>query len=143
MVLIITLIVAIIFLIATGAIVYYVEFDSEINWKSENILKDGLVKELLERVTNDSVSELTISDEKIKAGRFEIRKNYAVFWFPYYVYRCALPYDERIKTGDYGWDENVGYVARFSSAWRLIKALHKSKSVNKELTQREKLNLNK
>lgn len=142
MALIITLIVAIIFLIATGAIVYYVEFDSEINWKSENILKDGLVKELLERVTNDSVSELTISDEKIKAGRFEIRKNYAVFWFPYYVYRCALPYNER-TTDINTWDERVGYVVRFSRDWRLIKALHKSKSVNKELTQRQKLNLNK
>lgn len=142
MALIITLIVAIIFLIATGAIVYYVEFDSEINWKSENILKDGLVKELLERVTNDSVSELAISDEKIKAGRFEIRKNYAVFWFPYYVYRCALPYNER-TTDINTWDERVGYVVRFSSDWRLIKALHKSKSVNKELTQRQKLNLNK
>ena len=119
MALIITLIVAIIFLIATGAIVYFVEFDSEINWKSENILKDGLVKELLERVTNDSVSELTISDEKIKAGRFEIRKNYAVFWFPYYVYRCALPYNER-TTDINTWDERVGYVVRFSSDWRLI-----------------------
>jgi hypothetical protein len=142
MALIITLIVAIIFLIATGAIVYFVEFDSEINWKSENILKDGLVKELLERATNDPTTELTVSDEKIKAGRFEIRKNYAVFWFPYYVYRCALPYKERTDN-DNTWDERVGYVARFSSDWRLIKALHKSKSVNKELTQREKLNLNK
>jgi hypothetical protein len=142
MALIITLIVAIIFLVATGAIVYYVEFDSEMGCKSEDILKDGLVKELLERVTNDSVSELTISDEQIKAGRFEIRKNYAVFWFPYYVYRCALPYNERTADNN-TWDETVGYVVRFSSDWRLIKALHKSKSVNKELTQRQKLNLNK
>lgn len=142
MALIITLIVAIIFLIATGAIVYFVEFDSEINWKSENILKDGLVKELIERAISDPTTELTVSDEKIKAGRFEIRKNYAVFWFPYYVYRCALPYNERTADNN-TWDETVGYVVRFSSDWRLIKALHKSKSVNKELTQRQKLNLNK
>ena len=37
MALIITLIVAIIFLVVTGAILYYVEVDSEINWKLENI----------------------------------------------------------------------------------------------------------
>jgi hypothetical protein len=142
MALIITLIVAIIFLIATGAIVYFVEFDSEMGCKSEDILKDGLVNELLHKATNNPMTEFEISNGKIKAGRFEIRKNYAVFWFPYYVHRCALPYKERTDNAN-TWDERVGYVVRFSSDWRLIKALHKSKSVNKELTQREKLNLNK
>lgn len=140
--LIITLVILTVLTIIGGTILYFVEFDTEMSCKSESILKDGLVNELLHKATNNPMTEFEISNGKIKAGRFEIRKNYSVFWFPYYVYRCALPYNERTSNDD-TWDETVGYVVRFSSDWRLIKALHKSKSVNKELTQREKLNLNK
>lgn len=141
--LIIALIVGTVLLVIVGVGLYFVEFETEMNCKSEYVLKDGLVNELLHKATNNPLTEFEISNEKIKAGRFEIRKNYFVFWFPYCVHRCALPYSERTNNDDSIWGENIGYVTRFSSDWRLIKALHKSKSVNKELTQREKLNLNK
>ena len=119
---------------------YFMQYDIELDSKPERILKDGLVKELIERTINGP-STYTVEENKITVGRFEIRENNGIFWFPYYVYRTALPYTERRTVGD--WDEEVGYVRWLSKDWKLINDLLKKNKKSIEQKQRQKLNLEK
>ena len=124
-----------------GIISYYFQYGSELNSNPEEIIKDGLVKELIERTVNDPSIPFIIGDDEIVVGRFEIRKNDDVFWFPYYIYRTALPYHERRTNED--WDKRIGYVRWLSKDWKLIKDLLKKNKQPVEQKQRQKLNLDK
>lgn len=136
--LIIGLLIAVLFFSITS---YYFQYSIELNSKPEQILKDGLVKELITKVV-DSAIPLEINEDEIKAGRFTIKKSHSgSFWFPYFVYREALPYGQRKSVGD--WDENIGYVRWLSKDWKLIKELTKKNTKSVEQKQRQKLNLNK
>lgn len=136
--LIIGLLIAVLFFSITS---YYFQYSIELNSKPEQILKDGLVKELITKVV-DSAIPLEINEDEIKAGRFTIKKSHSgAFWFPYFVYREALPYGQRKSVGD--WDENIGYVRWLSKDWKLIKELTKKSTKSVEQKQRQKLNLNK
>lgn len=136
--LIIGLLIAVLFFLIVS---YYVQYSVELDSKPEQILKDGLVEELITK-TVDSAIPLEIHEDKIKAGRFVIRKNHnGGIWFPYLVYREALPYGQRNSIGD--WDENIGYVRWLSKDWKLIKELTKKSAKSVEQKQRQKLNLNK
>lgn len=129
-------------LVISSVISYYVQYSVDLDSKPENLIKDGLVKELIEKATNNPLTEFEIREDEIKAGRFEIRKNYrGAFWFPYYVHRAALPYGQRNSVGD--WDEKIGYVRWLSKDWKLIKELTKYSIKSIEQKQRQKLNLNK
>jgi hypothetical protein len=113
---------------------FYIELDG----KKENIIKDGLIKELITKAVSDPdpTSFIIDTDEQtIIMGKIEIRKHWAdMFWFPYEV----------ITTGSYSWENSiVGCITRFSKDYYLVnKLLKKSKTII-EKTQREKLNLNK
>lgn len=124
-----------------GIISYYLQYGSELNSNPEEIIKDGLVKELIERTVNDPSIPFIIGDDEIVVGRFEIRKNDDVFWFPYYIYRTALPYQERRTNED--WDKRIGYVRWLSKDWKLINDLLKKNKKPIEQKQRQKLNLDK
>lgn len=120
---------------------YYFQYSIELNSKPEHILKDGLVKELIENSINSTIP-LEINEDEIKLGRFTIKKSHSgAFWFPYFVFREALPYGQRKSVDD--WDENIGYVRWLSKDWRLIKKLTKKSTKTIEQKQRQKLNLNK
>lgn len=136
--LILGLLIAVLFFSITS---YYFQYSIELNSKPEQIIKDGLVEELITKVV-DSAIPLEINEDKIKAGRFTIKKSHSgAFWFPYLVYREALPYGQRNSVDD--WDEDIGYVRWLSKDWRLIKELTKKSAKTIEQKQRQKLNLNK
>ena len=124
---------------------YLMQFHVELNGKKENLIKDGLVKELITKAVADPDPNSFIIDtdsETITMGRVIIQKNWAdVFWFPYEVKVKAMEYNQRKESNDWGYD--VGYVTRFSKDYQHIKALLKKDKVNIEKTQRENLNLNK
>jgi hypothetical protein len=124
-----------------GIISYFMQYSVELDSNPENIIKDGLVQELIEKATNNPLTEFEIREDKIIAGRFEIRQNDDAFWFPYYVYKVALPYGERNEIGD--WGEKVGYVRWLSNDWKLIKDIMKQHKKPVEQKQRQKLNLEK
>jgi hypothetical protein len=124
-----------------GIVSYFMQYSFELDSNPENIIKDGLVKELIERTVNDPSIPYTVEENKITVGRFEIKKNDEAFWFPYYVYKTALPYRERHDIDD--WGEKVGYVRWLSNDWKLINDLLKKNKKPVEQKQRQKLNLEK
>jgi hypothetical protein len=124
-----------------GIISYYIQYNLELNSNPEQIIKDGLVKELIERTVNDPSIPYVVKEDRIVAGRFEIRQKDDTFWFPYYVYRTAKSFHERNSLGD--WDETIGYVRWLSKDWKLIKELIKTHKKPVEQKQRQKLNLEK
>jgi hypothetical protein len=120
---------------------YYIQYSVDLNSKPEQLLKDGLVKELITKAV-DSAIPLEINEDEIKLGRFTIKKSHSgAFWFPYFVYREALPYGQR--NSEFDWGENIGYVRWLSKDWKLIKELTKKSTKSVEQKQRQKLNLNK
>ena len=127
-----------------GIVSYFMQYSIELDSNPENIIKDGLVKELIEHIVNDTSSPYKVENNKIIVGRFEIRQNNDAFWFPYYVYRNGLPFRpfrERHDIDD--WDEKIGYVRWLSNDWKLIKELLKHHKTPVEQKQRQKLNLEK
>ena len=124
-----------------GIISYFMQYNLELNSNPEQIIKDGLIKELIERTVNDTSIPFIIKENEIVAGRFAIRQTDGTFWFPYYVYKTALPYHER-KTDD-DWDKKIGYVRWLSKDWKLINDLLKKNKKPIEQKQRQKLNLEK
>lgn len=124
-----------------GIISYFMQINIELDSNPEQIIKDGLIKELIERTVNDTSSPFIIKENEIVAGRFAIRQTNGTFWFPYYVYKTALPYCERHDIDD--WGEKVGYVRWLSNDWKLINDLLKKNKKPVEQKQRQKLNLEK
>ena len=124
-----------------GVISYFMQYSIELNSNPEQIIKDGLVKELIERTVNDPSIPFIIKENEIVAGRFAIRQTNGTFWFPYYVYKTALPYHERQTDDD--WGEKIGYVRWLSNDWKLINDLLKKNKKPVEQKQRQKLNLEK
>ena len=117
---------------------YLVQFYVELDGKKENIIKDGLVRELMTKAVADPDPNSFIIDtdsETITMGRIVIKKLWSnMFWFPYEV----------VTKGEYSWENSaVGYITRYSKDYKHIKALLKIDKVGIEQTQREKLNLNK
>jgi hypothetical protein len=113
---------------------FYIELDG----KKEKLIKDGLIKELMDKAAADSDlgSFIIDTDEQtIIMGKIEIRKHWAnMFWFPYEV----------ITTGSYSWENSiVGCITRYSKDYKHVNALLKKSKTSIEKTQREKLNLNK
>ena len=138
------LILIIAFLIAL-AILYVTQFYTELDGDSSKIIKDGLVEELLTKAT-DAQIPVQLDYDTITIGRFEIIKSDSMFWFPYYVYRNSLPFDER-GNDELDWGENVGYVRWLSKDWKLIKNLikenKKAEVSKKKKDQRKQLLLDK
>ena len=117
---------------------YLVQFYDELDGKKENIIKDGLIRELMTKAVADPDPNSFIIDtdsETITMGKIRIRKHWSdMFWFPYEV----------VTKGEYSWENNaVGYITRYSKDYKHIKTLLKIDKVGIEQTQREKLNLNK
>ena len=131
-------------LLFTGAVTlvvsYLVGFHVDLDGKKERIIKDGLIKELLNKAVADPDPNSLIIDvdaQTITMGNIVIKKDYGnVFWFPYEV---AI-----IKDSRYYWDQKtVGYIIHFSKDYYLVRDLLKKSKTSIEQTQREKLNLNK
>ena len=119
-------------------ILYFMQFYIELDGKKENIIKDGLIKELITKAVSDPdpTSFIIDTDEQtIAMGKIEIRKHWAnMFWFPYEV----------ITTGSYSWENSiVGCITRYSKDYKHVNALLKKSKTSIEKTQRQKLNLNK
>jgi hypothetical protein len=113
---------------------FYIELDA----KKENIIKDGLIKELITKAVSDPdpTSFIIDTDEQtIAMDKIVIRKHWAnMFWFPYEV----------ITRGSYSWENGtVGYITRYSKDYKHVNALLKKSKTSIEKTQRQKLNLNK
>lgn len=123
-----------------GVASYLIAFLLELDGDKEYLIKDGLIKELLEKHSNQNID---ISCDRyrtnIKIERIEIRSNVGNWWFPYKVEKLALPITERITKGD--WGETVGYITRFSKDYFYIKSLTKIEKKDKLQTQRHKLGL--
>jgi hypothetical protein len=131
-----------IILLFTGAfvmtILYLMQFYVELDGKKENIIKDGLIKELMNKAVADPDPTsfiIDIDEQTIAMDKIVIRKHWdQMFWFPYEV----------ITRGSYSWENGtVGYVTRYSKDYKYINALLKKSKTSIEKTQREKLNLNK
>jgi len=119
-------------------ILYFMQFYIELDGKKENIIKDGLIKELMNKATADPDLGSFIIDtdvQTITMGKIVIRKHWSdMFWFPYEV----------ITRGSYSWENGtVGYITRYSKDYKHVNALLKKSKTDIEKTQREKLNLNK
>ena len=99
-------------------VLYILQFYVELDGKKENIIKDGLLRELMTKATADPDlgSFIIDNDEQtITMGKIVIRKHWAnMFWFPYEV----------ITRGSYSWENGtVGYVTRYSKDYKHINAL--------------------
>ena len=119
-------------------ILYLMQFYVELDGKKENIIKDGLIKELITKAVSDPdpTSFIIDTDEQtIAMDKIVIRKHWAnMFWFPYEV----------ITRGSYSWENGtVGYITRYSKDYKHVNALLKKSKTSIEKTQRQKLNLNK
>lgn len=119
-------------------ILYFMQFHTELDGKKENIIKDGLIKELITKAVSDPdpTSFIIDTDEQtIAMDKIVIRKHWAnMFWFPYEV----------ITRGSYSWENGtVGYITRYSKDYKHVNALLKKSKTSIEKTQRQKLNLNK
>ena len=119
-------------------IMYLMQFYVELDGKKENIIKDGLIKELMNKATADPDLGSFIIDtdvQTITMGKIVIRKHWSnMFWFPYEV----------ITRGSHSWENGtVGYITRYSKDYKHVNALLKKSKTDIEKTQREKLNLNK
>lgn len=119
-------------------VLYLLQFSDQLDGKKENIIKDGLIRELMTKATADPdpTSFIINTDEQtIEMDKIVIRKHWAdMFWFPYEV----------ITRGSYSWENGtVGYITRYSKDYNLVSKLLKKSKTNIEQTQREKLNLNK
>ena len=119
-------------------ILYLMQFYVELDGKKENIIKDGLIKELMNKATADPDLGSFIIDtdvQTITMGKIVIRKHWSdMFWFPYEV----------ITIGSYSWENGtVGYITRYSKDYKHVNALLKKSKTSIEKTQRQKLNLNK
>jgi len=131
-------------LLFTGAVTlvvsYLVGFHVDLDGKKERIIKDGLIKELLNKAVADPDPNSLIIDvdaQTITMGNIVIKKDYGnVFWFPYEV---------RITDGSkYYYDQKtVGHIIHYSKDYYLVRDLLKKSKTSIEQTQREKLNLNK
>jgi len=131
-------------LLFTGAILmtvtYLVQFQVDLDGKKERIIKDGLIKELMNKAVADPDPNSLIIDvdaQTITMGNIVIIKDYGnVFWFPYEV---------RITDGSkYYYDQKtVGHIIHYSKDYYLVRDLLKKSKTSIEQTQREKLNLNK
>lgn len=125
---------------------YMNQFDMHLGGKKENIIKDGLITELLVKAVNDpnpgsiivheDGKHITIDRTLIKGDGYGV-----CFWFPYKVMVLAKEFRERKIEEDFGYD--VGYIRRFSKDYAAVKKLMVVKPENIELKQREKLNLKK
>ena len=122
---------------------YLIQFYFELDGKPEKIIKDGLVRELIDKATADpNPTSFLIDTDKgtINMGRILIRSNYSeYFWFPYKVEKLPTEYHKRVTEDD--WGSTIGYVQRYSKDYQHIKALLKKDKVNIEQTQRQKLEL--
>jgi hypothetical protein len=117
-------------------ILYFMQFHIELDGKKENIIKDGLIIELMVKASNDPDPTSFIIDTDLRTitmGKITIKKHWSgVFWFPYEV----------TNIGAYSWENStVGYVTRYSKDYKYIKALLKKSKSDIEQTQRQKLNL--
>ena len=130
-------------LTVASAVIYFAEFYALLDGKKENIIRDGLVKELMNKATADpNPASFLIDVEKgtINMGRILIRTNYSeYFWFPYRVEKLPTEYHRRVTEDD--WGGTIGYIQRYSKDYQHIKALLKKDKVNIEKTQRQKLEL--
>jgi hypothetical protein len=133
-----------IILLLSGALVftilYLMQFYVELDGKKENIIKDGLVRELMTKAVADPDPNSFIIDvnaQTITMGNIVIKKDYGnMFWFPYEV---AITDDSK-----YYWDQKtVGHIIHFSKDYYTVRALLKKSKTDIEQTQRQKLNLNK
>lgn len=126
-------------------IMYLAQFHIYLDGKKEYLLKDGLIRELLDKAVNDPDPEalyIDQEDRRIQMGRVEIASRYVdIFWFPYRVEKQPKNFRERMTEDD--WGGTVGYITRFSKDYYRVKALLKKDKVNIEKTQRQKLNLEK
>jgi hypothetical protein len=126
-------------------VLYLLEFHIELDGDRENIIKDGLVKELMAKAVADPNPDSFIIDtdsQKIMMDRVVIKKSFmGGFWFPYKVEVIAKTYSQRQTLED--WGDDVGYVTKFSKDYYSIRDLLKKSKTNIEQTQRQKLNLNK
>jgi hypothetical protein len=119
-------------------ILYLMQFHIELDGKKEKIIKDGLIKELMNKATADpdlGSFIIDIDEQTITMGKIVIRKHWSnMFWFPYEV----------ITRGSYNWENGtVGYITRYSKDYKHVNALLKKSKTSIEQTQRQKLNLNK
>jgi len=126
--------------VVTMVVSYLVQFHIDLDGKKERIIKDGLIKELMDKAVADPDPNSFIIDvnaQTITMGNIVIKKDYSnVFWFPYEV---AITDDSK-----YYWDQKtVGHIIRFSKDYYTVRALLKKSKTDIEKTQREKLNLNK
>jgi hypothetical protein len=133
-----------IILLLSGALVftilYLMQFYGGLDGKKENIIKDGLVRELMTKAVADPDPNSFIIDvnvQTITMGNIVIKKDYGnMFWFPYEV---AITDDSK-----YYWDQKtVGHIIHFSKDYYTVRALLKKSKTDIEQTQRQKLNLNK
>ena len=125
---------------------YWMNFEVHLNSRKELIIKDGLVKELIEKAFNDpNPNSIIIHDDgkHITMGRTLIKgEGYDVcFWFPYKITILSKDFNDRVTNDDWGYD--VGYIRRFSKDYELVKKLMVPKADSIEQKQRQKLNLNK
>ena len=119
-------------------ILYFMQFHIELDGKKENIIKDGLIKELMNKAVADPDPTsfiIDIDEQTIAMDKIVIRKHWAnMFWFPYEV----------ITRGSYSWENGtVGYITRYSKDYKHVNALLKKSKTSIEKTQIQKLNLNK
>jgi hypothetical protein len=126
--------------VVTMVVSYLVQFHVDLDGNKEKIIKDGLIKELMNKAVADPDPNSFIIDvnaQTITMGNIVIKKDYGdVFWFPYEV---AITKDSK-----YYWDQKtVGHIIHYSKDYYLVRDLLKKSKTSIEQTQREKLNLNK
>jgi hypothetical protein len=109
-------------LVVLALITYFGQFHIELDGEREKIIKDGLVTELI-----NSSSNIKVKKGEIQIDKFTIYDS-DIFWFPYHI-----------TTIDYY--KKIGYVARTSKDYKLIKKLLKKNTKSIEVIQREKLGL--
>jgi hypothetical protein len=122
----------------TTYLTYVAALHVELDWNKELLIKDGLIKELLNKAYTDASMSIVIDTKRksITVDRTTISDYYS-FWFPYKVDVKAKPYHERQTENDWGY--TIGYVTRFSKDYYAIKSLLKKEKVDIVKVQKQKL----
>lgn len=139
----IALFVFIILVAAVVVITYQFQFDEMLSNEKELIIKDGLIRELIEKATINILVITADNGKHINVDGILITgDNYRTsFWFPYKVIVLGKGYGKRVTQDD--WEYDVGYIRRYSQDYKFVKKLMKPKPEDIEQKQRQKLKLNK
>ena len=129
------LLIAIIVSVVLG-VMYILQFYGDLEGDKENVIKDGLITELLKN------PQTHIKDGEIIIGRIKIKESiYGGIWFPYQVTKRALTFEERHYINEDPYSSTVGFIMLWSKDYFTIRKMFKQIKSKQNIEQKQKQKL--